>query len=125
MNKQIEKLKAEPRVLVATPGRLVDHISRHTVSLENVNILIIDEVDRMLDMGFLPDIRRILKPIPRNRQTMLFSATIPPEVMAIASSHMKLPVHIEIAPSGTTAERIVQELFIVKRVSKKQLLTGI
>lgn len=125
INKQIKRLKVKPRVLVATPGRLVDHISRRTVSLENVNILIIDEVDRMLDMGFLPDIRRILKHIPRNRQTMLFSATIPPEVIAIASSHMKLPVHIEIAPSGTTAERIVQELFIVKKDAKKQLLAKI
>jgi ATP-dependent RNA helicase RhlE len=125
INKQINRLKAKPRVLIATPGRLVDHLSRRTVSLENVNVLIIDEVDRMLDMGFLPDIRRILKRIPKNRQTMLFSATIPPEVMAIASAHMRLPVHIEIAPSGTTAERIVQELFIVGKSAKKQLLTKI
>lgn len=125
ISNQIRKLKTRPRVLIATPGRLVDHLTRRTVSLENVNILIIDEVDRMLDMGFLPDIRRILKRIPRNRQTMLFSATIPPEVIAIASSHMKLPVHIEVAPSGTTAERIVQELFIVERAAKKQLLVKV
>ncbi|MBN2097790.1 MAG: DEAD/DEAH box helicase [Candidatus Omnitrophica bacterium] len=125
MHLQLKALRTNPRILVATPGRLVDHMERRTVVLSDVNVLILDEADRMLDMGFLPDIRRILKRIPRNRQTMLFSATIPPEVMSIASAHMKLPVHIEVAPSGTAAERIVQELFIVSKAAKKQLLTKI
>jgi len=73
-------------------------------------------------MGFLPQIERIIKFIPRNRQTMLFSATIPGEVVKMATKHMKLPIHVEVAPSGTTAERIIQEVFIVKKTSKRQLL---
>ena len=122
MYNQLVALRKNPRILVATPGRLVDHIDRRTVLLSDVEVLIIDEADRMLDMGFKPQIERILKFIPKSRQTMLFSATIPGEVIEIAASHMKLPVHIEVAPSGTTAERIIQELFIVKREAKKQLL---
>ncbi|MBL7069250.1 MAG: DEAD/DEAH box helicase [Candidatus Omnitrophica bacterium] len=122
MHLQLKSLRKNPRVLVATPGRLVDHMERRTVDLANVNVLILDEADRMLDMGFLPQIERIIKFIPRNRQTMLFSATIPGEVVRMAAAHMKLPIHVEVAPSGTTAERIIQEVFIVKESSKRQLL---
>ena len=119
---QIAALKKKPRVIIATPGRLFDHMSQRTVSLADVNVVVLDEADRMLDMGFLPQIQRILKAIPKDRQTMLFSATIPKEVVRIAASHMKLPVHVEVAPSGTAPERIMQELFIVKKDAKKQLL---
>lgn len=119
---QMVALKRNPRVIIATPGRLFDHINQRTVYLGNVNILVLDEADRMLDMGFLPQIRRILKVIPKDRQTMLFSATIPKEVVGIATAHMKLPIHVEVAPSGTAAERVTQELFIVKKDAKKQLL---
>jgi ATP-dependent RNA helicase RhlE len=122
MQMQLQNLRRNPRIIIATPGRLVDHINQRTVLLADVTILILDEADRMLDMGFLPQIERILKLIPSHRQTMLFSATIPKEIISIASAHMKLPIHIEIAPSGTTAERVVQEVFIVKRDAKKQLL---
>ncbi len=119
---QIAAFKRNPRVIIATPGRLVDHMSQRTVYLTDINVLVLDEADRMLDMGFLPQIQRILKAIPKDRQTMLFSATIPKEVVKIAASHMKLPVHVEVAPSGTAPERIMQELFIVKRDAKKRLL---
>ncbi|MFH1996115.1 MAG: DEAD/DEAH box helicase [Candidatus Omnitrophota bacterium] len=119
---QIQELKKNPRVLIATPGRLNDHIERRTVLLADVNVLVLDEADRMLDMGFAPQIERILKFILKNRQTMLFSATIPTEVMRIATKHMKLPIHVEVAPSGTTVEGVIQELFVVKHDAKRRLL---
>ncbi len=122
MHNQIHALRANPRVLVATPGRLVDHMEQRTVMLADTNILVLDEADRMLDMGFLPSIEKILRAIPKDRQTMLFSATIPGDVVRVATSHMKLPIHIEVAPSGTMAERITQELFIVRKEDKGKLL---
>ncbi|MFH1645681.1 MAG: DEAD/DEAH box helicase [Candidatus Omnitrophota bacterium] len=122
MNLQLKALRKNPRVIVATPGRLVDHIERRTVLLADINVLVLDEADRMLDMGFLPQIERIIKLVPRNKQTMFFSATIPGEIVKMAAAHMKLPIHVEVAPSGTTAERIIQEVFIVKKSSKRQLL---
>jgi len=123
MQSQLKVLKKKPRVIIATPGRLVDHLKQKTVCLNEVEILVLDEADRMLDMGFKPDIERILKFVPRKRQTMLFSATIPGDVVEIGAAHMKLPVHVEVAPSGTVAERIIQELFIVKKEAKKKLLS--
>ncbi len=122
MQAQLKVLKKNPRIIIATPGRLIDHMTQKTVRLNEVEILILDEADRMLDMGFKPEIERILKFVPKKRQTMLFSATIPGEVVSIGAVHMKLPVHIEVAPSGTAAERIIQELFIVKKEAKKKLL---
>jgi ATP-dependent RNA helicase RhlE len=122
MQSQLKVLKKNPRIIIATPGRLVDHMQQKTMRLNEVEILILDEADRMLDMGFKPDILRILKGVPKKRQTMLFSATIPGEVVSIGAAHMKLPIHVEVAPSGTTAERIIQEVFIVKKESKKKLL---
>ncbi len=125
MHNQLQTLRRMPRILIATPGRLVDHMNQRTIMLADVNLLILDEADRMLDMGFLPQIERILRSIPRDRQTMLFSATIPQEIVRIASSYMKLPINVEVAPSGTMAEGITQELFIVKKDHKKQLLEKI
>jgi len=122
MHLQLQALRKNPRILIATPGRLVDHMTQRTIMLADVNILVLDEADRMLDMGFLPQIEQILKYIPKNRQTMLFSATIPAQIITIGTAHMKLPINIDVAPSGTTVERVIQELFIVNRDSKRRLL---
>jgi len=122
MQSQLKALKKKPRVIIATPGRLVDHLNQKTLRLNEVEVLILDEADRMLDMGFKPDIERIIRSVSKKRQTMLFSATIPGEIAQIGARHMKLPVHVEVAPSGTAAENIVQEVFIVKREAKKKLL---
>ncbi len=122
MYNQIEALKRNPRIIIATPGRLIDHLQQRNVRLNEVNVLVLDEADRMLDMGFQPQIERILQTVPKDRQTMLFSATIPQEIMRIAASYMKLPVSIEIAKSGTAAERVTQELFIVRQEAKRELL---
>ena len=122
MNEQIRSLKKNPAVIIATPGRLIDHMNQRTVMLGDTRILVLDEADRMLDMGFQPQIERILKVIPRDRQTMLFSATMPEAISRIAASYMKLPVRIEIAPSGTLVEKLTQELFIVRSESKNDLM---
>ncbi len=122
MHLQRQMLKSNPRVLVATPGRLLDHLDQGTVTLREVGILVLDEADRMLDMGFQPQIDRILRQVPKHRQTMLFSATMPGEILRLATAHMKLPLRIEVAPSGTTVETVDQELFIVRREEKLSLL---
>jgi ATP-dependent RNA helicase RhlE len=119
---QIQALRRQPRVIIATPGRLIDHLGQHTIRLDDVQILVLDEADRMLDMGFAPQIDRILQHVPREKQTMLFSATIPEKIVRIAAAHMKLPVSVEIARSGTAAEGIIQELFIIKKEDKSSLL---
>jgi len=123
MNPQVQALHKNPRIVIATPGRLLDHMSQWNFMANDVTMLVLDEADRMLDMGFAPQITKILRFIPKNRQTMLFSATIPKEIMEIAAKYMKLPVSVEIAPSGTTAERVTQELFIVKKEAKSRLLS--
>ena len=122
MGPQLSSLRRNPRVIIATPGRLIDHMEQRTIRLDSVSILVLDEADRMLDMGFLPQMKRILSAVSRERQTMLFSATLSREIMAVASQYMKLPVSIEMAPPGTTADRVTQEIFIVRRESKAPLL---
>ncbi len=125
MYEQTQALRKNPRVVIATPGRLLDHISRWNFIPEEVSVLVLDEADRMLDMGFTPQIEKILRAIPRERQTMLFSASIPKEIMELAAKYMKLPVSVEIAPSGTAAEQVTQELFIVRKDAKMKLLSRI
>ncbi len=122
MHEQVRALRNKPRVIIATPGRLIDHMTQWNILLDDAVMLVLDEADRMLDMGFTPQVEKILRFLPKERQTMLFSATIPREIMQIAAKHMKLPVNVEVAPSGTAAEKVTHELFIVKKDSKLQLL---
>lgn len=119
---QVRAIRDNPHIVIGTPGRIIDHIKQKTLSLQNVTVLVLDEADRMFDMGFALQINKILQSVPKNRQTMLFSATMPDSIVRIASEHMKLPVRVEIAKTGTTAENIEHELFIVKRDQKAPLL---
>lgn len=125
MRPQTEALRRRPQVIIATPGRLIDHMENQNLSLTKVGMFVIDEADRMLDMGFAPSVERIFKSMSKDRQTMLFSATMPQEIMRLINTHMKLPVQIEMAPPGTTAEGITQELYIVKHEAKLALLDKI
>ncbi|MFA5130536.1 MAG: DEAD/DEAH box helicase [Patescibacteria group bacterium] len=122
MHMQIIQLKKNPHIIIATPGRLNDHLDQHTVRLDRVSVLVLDEADRMLDMGFEPQIKRILNHVPKQRQTMLFSATMPHNIVQIASSYMKLPVRVEIAKAGTAAEKVSHEVFFVRKEDKIALL---
>ncbi len=122
MHLQRQMLRRNPRILIATPGRLNDHLEQKTVTLREVTALVLDEADRMLDMGFKPQIDRILAHVPRERQTMLFSATMPATIAKLATTHMKLPLRIEVTPPGTTVDSIEQELFIVRKEDKIRLL---
>ncbi len=119
---QLRVLAGHPRVLIATPGRLIDLMEQRKVHLSEMKILVLDEADRMFDMGFSDQIDVILKALPKDRQTMLFSATMPPGIILIARRHMRMPVSVEIAPTGTTAEGVTHELFIVKNEMKRVLL---
>lgn len=125
MGPQMAALSRDPHIIIATPGRLLDHLTQKTLRLDHVAILVLDEADRMLDMGFWPQVRRIIALCPKERQTMLFSATLSPEIMELVTGHMKLPVRIEVAPSGTTADRVSQEFFIVRKEEKIRLLEKI
>ena len=122
---QVNALKRNPHIIVATPGRLADLINQRAYALDRVNIIILDEADRMLDIGFLPQIKKILETAPQERQTMLFSATMPKSIPSLASAFMKMPIRIEIAPQGTLSETVEQELFVVTKDNKMRLLDSI
>jgi ATP-dependent RNA helicase RhlE len=119
---QFKELRAGVEFLVATPGRLLDHVGQRTVNLGQVEILVLDEADRMLDMGFIPDIRRILALLPAKRQNLLFSATFNDEVRALSSAFMSHPATVEVAPRNTTLEAIRQVVYPVDRDRKEALL---
>lgn len=122
MYSQIKAIGRDPHIIIATPGRLNDHIQQKLVRLDGVKIVVLDEADRMLDMGFAPQIQKIFHVLPKERQMMLFSATMPPEIMKMATAQMKLPLRVEVAPSGTTSERVTQEFFILPKDAKIRLL---
>jgi superfamily II DNA/RNA helicase len=107
-DEQLKILDRGADVLIATPGRLLDHFQRGKLLLNGVEILVIDEADRMLDMGFIPDIEKICKLLPVNRQTLFFSATMPPEITRLVNTFLKDPVRVEVAPPATTATTITQ-----------------
>jgi len=123
--KQLDDLKRGVDVLVATPGRLLDHLGRGTCRLNLVRHLVLDEADRMLDMGFLPDVRRILDRCPRERQTMLFSATIPPEIETLIRWAMKSPQTIQIGARRTPAETVKHVIYPVADMQKTELLLAL
>ncbi len=125
IEKQKRQLARQPHILITTPGRLIDHLEQRTVKLNDIRILVLDEADRMLDMGFAPQIKKILQVVPKDRQTLLFSATMPTEIATIAEKDMRSPVRVEIARAGTTAEHIKQELYVVRKDQKNQLLEKI
>jgi len=108
MDDQVKKLDRGVDVLIATPGRLLDHFQRGRILLTGIEIFVIDEADRMLDMGFIPDIEKICKLLPPRRQTLFFSATMPPEITRLVSQFLKDPIRVEVAPPATTAKTITQ-----------------
>ncbi len=123
INPQIERLRAGVDVLVATPGRLLDHLSQRTVDLSQVQILVLDEADRMLDMGFIHDIRKVLARLPAKRQNLLFSATFSDEIRRLTTGLLHDPVMIEVAPRNTTTELVAQVVHPVDRERKRELLS--
>jgi ATP-dependent RNA helicase RhlE len=121
-NSQINATKHGVDILVATPGRLLDLINQRHIKLDNVSTFIVDEADRMLDMGFIRDVRKITAMLPRQRQSMLFSATMPDDVVKLVGDMLHQPERIEVAPQGRTADRVVQSLYYVPAMQKRQLL---
>ncbi|EGQ62099.1 ATP-dependent RNA helicase RhlE, partial [Acidithiobacillus sp. GGI-221] len=110
-------------ILVATPGRLLDHIQQRSVDLSHVEILVLDEADRMLDMGFIRDIRRILAVLPKKRQNLLFSATFSPEIRGLADGLLNNPTSVEVAARNATADNVAQRVFAVDQDRKRELLS--
>lgn len=123
--RQVKMIRNKPNVIIATPGRLQDHLEQGTISLRNVGVAVLDEADRMLDMGFAPAIRRILDNTPRERQTMLFSATMPKQIVELAQRYLNKPHRIEISVAGTPCENVEQELYVVKKEERQDLLLDI
>lgn len=125
IRKQRWVLEKNPHVIVGTPGRVINHLEDKTLPIKQIRILVLDEADQMFDMGFAPQIKKVIKAIPEDRQTLLFSATMPKEIVEIATKYMKKPTHIEVAKQGTTSKNVSQEIFLVKRDQKFELLLSI
>ncbi|AWB01790.1 ATP-dependent helicase [Vibrio harveyi] len=119
---QKKKLEEGADILIATPGRLLDHLFNGNVNISKTGILVLDEADRMLDMGFWPDLQRILRRLPQTKQTMLFSATFEKRIKTIAYKLMDSPVEVEVSPANTTAETVKQMVYPVDKKRKRELL---
>jgi len=122
INPQIANLRRGVDILVATPGRLLDHVQQKTVDLSGIEIFVLDEADRMLDMGFIRDIRKIIALLPKVRQNLLFSATFSPDIRELASGLLHQPVSVDVAPRNTAAETVAQKIIECNREQKKDLL---
>ncbi len=123
MSKQLRQIATNPHIVIGTPGRINDHLEeRKTLNLSRVGVLVLDEADRMLDMGFAPQIRRIMKHVPTRRQTMLFSATMPGEIRRMVNDYMDKPATVEVAQAGTVTDRVDQKMHILEKHQKNQLL---
>src|SRR5471030_2992553 len=125
MKGQTVILKGGVEIVIATPGRLLDHIEQKNISLSQVQMLVMDEADRMLDMGFLPDLRRIINLLPKQRQNLMFSATFSPEIKKLANTFLNNPLTIEVARSNATAERVTQVVYKVEENQKHALVAHI
>ncbi|MFF2090395.1 DEAD/DEAH box helicase [Paenibacillus sp. NPDC058174] len=123
IGRQIRALKKKPQIIIGTPGRLLDHINRKTIRLEDVRTVVLDEADEMLDMGFMEDIQSILKLVPEDRQTMLFSATMPPNIQKLAQQFLKNPEHVSVIPKQVTAPLIDQGYIEVHERQKFEALS--
>ena len=122
---QVRAIKRNPDIVIATPGRLADLIDQGLYRLNRVSVITLDEADRMLDVGFLPQITKLLQKAPKDKQVMLFSATMPKAISKLASQFMRLPLRIEIAPQGTSSKNIEQELFIIPKSDKMRLIDAL
>ena len=125
ISRQFFELKRRPRLIIATPGRLIDHLKRKSIKLDQIKTLVLDEADMMLDMGFLPQIEEILRSVPKERQTMLFSATMPVLIANLATKYLKLPIRIEVAPQGTIVKNVTQEMIVLEAKDKMKYLEKI
>jgi ATP-dependent RNA helicase RhlE len=120
---QVKRLRHGPEIVVATPGRLLDHVGQRTIDLSRVEVLVLDEADRMLDMGFIHDMRRILALVPTERQTLLFSATFSNEIRRLAADFLREPATVQVTPRNTAAELVRQVVLPVDRARKRELLS--
>ena len=125
ISRQLFELKRRPRLIIATPGRLIDHLKRKSIKLDQIKTLVLDEADMMLDMGFLPQIEEVLRSVPKERQTMLFSATMPVLIANLATKYLKLPIRIEVAPQGTIVKNVTQEMIVLEAKDKMKYLEKI
>ena len=119
---QVRALNRGAHILVATPGRLLDLMNQGHIELDQLEVFVLDEADRMLDMGFLPDLKRIISQLPTQRQSLFFSATLPPKIIELSQRLLSNPVSVNVTPKSTSVEKIEQRVLFVERSGKQALL---